>query len=273
MKKNIKVCLLIILILLILGIYLYYENTTLETTYYEIINDKIPRDFNNFKIIQISDYHNENSKRLNKALVNKINEEKPNIIVITGDLIDSKRTNVNIALEFIQTIKNVAQIYYVTGNHEDRTEDYRILKEGLLNQGIRILENETEVISRNNSFINLIGINDSNSEYSCENKLNISNYSTDAYNILLSHRPELFEIYIKSNIDLVFTGHAHGGQFRIPFIGGVVAPNQGVFPKYTSGIFIQESTTMIVSRGIGNSIIPFRINNNPELVVVTLKSK
>lgn len=273
MKKKHKVCLLIILILAILGIYLYYENTTLEVTYYEIINDKVPRDFNNFKIIQISDYHNENSKRLNDTLIKKIKEEKPNIIVITGDLIDSRRTNVDVALEFIKNIKTVAPIYYVTGNHEDITNDYSILKKGLLNERIRILENETEVISIGESFINLIGIDDSNSEYSCENNLSFSNYSTDTYNILLSHRPELFETYKKNNIDLVFTGHAHGGQFRIPFIGGVVAPNQGLFPKYTSGVFTRESTTMIVSRGIGNSIIPFRINNNPELVVVTLKSK
>ena len=93
------------------------------------------------------------------------------------------------------------------------------------------------------------------------------------YNILLSHRPELFDTYVEKKINLILTGHAHGGQIRIPFIGGIVAPNQGFFPKYTSGVIEKNKTTMVVSRGIGNSIIPLRINNRPELVVITLYNK
>ena len=98
-------------------------------------------------------------------------------------------------------------------------------------------------------------------------------YNKDIYTILLSHRPELFDTYVSENINLIFSGHAHGGQIRIPFVGGIVAPNQGLFPKYTSGKYEEKNTTMIVSRGIGNSIIPFRINNRPELIVVELRSK
>ena len=89
----------------------------------------------------------------------------------------------------------------------------------------------------------------------------------------MSHRPELFEAYVASKVDLVFCGHAHGGQFRIPFIGGVVAPNQGLFPTYDSGLYNKDSTDMIVSRGLGNSIIPIRINNNPEIIIVELIEK
>lgn len=92
----------------------------------------------------------------------------------------------------------------------------------------------------------------------------------DGYTILLSHRPELFTTYTASGVDLVFTGHAHGGQFRIPFVGGLVAPNQGFFPEYDAGLYTAETTNMVVSRGVGNSIIPLRINNRPELIVVTL---
>jgi len=94
-----------------------------------------------------------------------------------------------------------------------------------------------------------------------------------AFQILLCHRPELFDIYVKENIDLIFSGHAHGGQFRIPFVGGLVAPDQGLFPKYTSGAYTQNKSTMIVSRGLGNSIIPIRIFNRPEIVVVTLRNE
>lgn len=93
------------------------------------------------------------------------------------------------------------------------------------------------------------------------------------YSILLSHRPELFEVYAKNNIDLILSGHAHGGQFCLPLIGGLLAPNQGLFPKYDSGIYTQENTNMVVSRGIGNRLFPFRFNNCPEVILIELKSK
>ena len=92
----------------------------------------------------------------------------------------------------------------------------------------------------------------------------------DDYTILLSHRPELFETYVNCGVDLVFSGHAHGGQFRLPFIGGLVAPNQGLFPQYDSGLYTKGDTNMIVSRGLGNSIIPIRFNNRPEIVLLKI---
>ena len=94
----------------------------------------------------------------------------------------------------------------------------------------------------------------------------------DGFTLLLSHRPELFEVYVTCNADLVLSGHAHGGQFRLPFIGGLAAPNQGLFPKYDAGLFSEGKTKMIVSRGIGNSIFPFRFNNRPEVVLIELQT-
>ena len=93
------------------------------------------------------------------------------------------------------------------------------------------------------------------------------------FTILLSHRPELFEVYADNKMDLVLSGHAHGGQFRLPFVGGLVAPNQGLFPKYDAGLYTEENTNMIVSRGIGNSILPFRFNNRPEVILIELESE
>ena len=92
----------------------------------------------------------------------------------------------------------------------------------------------------------------------------------EEYKILLSHRPEVFDTYVEKKMNLVLCGHAHGGQFRLPLIGGMIAPNQGLFPKYDGGIYEKESTTMVVSRGIGNSIIPVRFNNRPEVVMIVL---
>ena len=95
----------------------------------------------------------------------------------------------------------------------------------------------------------------------------------DTFTLLLSHRPELFEVYTENNIDLALTGHAHGGQIRLPFVGGVIAPHQGFFPEYDGGLYIKEETSMVVSRGIGNSIFPFRFNNRPEVVLIELQAR
>lgn len=282
MKKKIIIITFVITSLLILcNLYFYYENTKLSISNYNIVNEKIPSSFNNFKIIQISDLHNTKYKKLTDQLVKKIEYEKPNIIVLTGDLIDSNKTNIDIAIQFIKKIKNIAPIYFVSGNHESSISEncYNELKEKLTENQVIILDDKIDTLKVSNSEINLIGINDpqmthigyfTESEI-IENELNSIEYDNSKYSILLSHRPELFNNYVEKNIDLVLSGHAHGGQIRIPFIGGVVAPNQGLFPKYTNGKFEQNKTVMIVSRGIGNSILPYRINNRPELVIITLR--
>lgn len=213
-------------------------------------------------------------------LIKKIKEQKPNIIVLTGDLIDSRKINIDIAINFIKNINAIAPIYFVTGNHEANISNFSQIKEELEKNKVIILNNRTEVLKINESEINLIGIDDprmahentvSDSEI-VNVELSNSKYNQNKYNILLSHRPELFDIYVNKKLDLILAGHAHGGQIRIPFIGGLVAPNQGFFPKYTSELYEKNETTMILNRGIGNSIIPFRINNRPELVVITLNN-
>ncbi len=278
MKKITIIFSIICLLLILCGIYFYFENTTLEVSTYQIASNKIPNEFNNYKIIQISDFHNNTSSKLTKKLIAEIKNQKPNIIVITGDLIDSTKTNVDIAIDMIKEIIEIAPVYYVTGNHEARTNEYDNLKSQMIELGVKILENEAQEIQLNNSTINILGINDPSfnkerdildSEIVKSNMENIR-YNEDDFTILLSHRPEVFKIYVEKNIDLVFTGHAHGGQIRLPFIGGIIAPNQGAFPEYTDGIYREKDTTMVVSRGIGNSIIPFRVNNRPELVIVEL---
>ena len=280
MKKITIIFSIICLLLILCGIYFYFENTTLEVSTYQIASNKIPNEFNNYKIIQISDFHNNTSSKLTKKIVEKIKNQKPNIIVITGDLIDSTKTNVDIAIDMIKEIIEIAPVYYVTGNHEARTNEYDNLKSQMIELGVKILENEAQEIQLNNSTINILGINDPSfykesdildSKIVKNNMENIQ-YNEDNFTILLSHRPEVFKIYVEKNIDLVFTGHAHGGQIRLPFIGGIIAPNQGTFPEYTDGIYREKDTTMVVSRGIGNSIIPFRVNNRPELMIVELKS-
>ena len=274
MLKMIKI---LVLLIIIIAIYLFYEDNFLQISRYKITNEKLSEDFKGYKIIQISDFHNEKSKITNTQLIKCIKEEEPNIIVITGDLIDAHRTNIDVSINLIKQIIDVAPIYYVTGNHEATIKNYKNLKEKLQELGVNILDNKTMKIKEGNSTIELLGINDPSFEKSnkkgldtINTSLNQLNYNKNNFSILLSHRPEAFEVYVEQQVNLVFTGHAHGGQIRIPFIGGIYAPNQGILPKYTSGTYTENKTTMVVSRGIGNSTFPFRINNRPELVIVTL---
>lgn len=280
-RKTIIIILISIILLFFISIYLYYENNYLQVSDYTIESDKIPKDFDDFKIVQISDFHNTKSKKLTNDIIKEIKKQRPNIIVITGDLIDSKKYNLQVSLDFLKSIKDIAPIYYVSGNHESGSGKYDEITSSLKDIGIKILDDEFDIISINEDKIAILGLRDPSfypsyisdqSKYDLKETINNID-DNNIFKLLISHRPEIFKIYVENNIDLVLTGHAHGGQIRIPFIGGLIAPNQGLFPKYTSGTFKEKNTTMIVSRGIGNSILPFRVNNRPELVVIKLKNK
>lgn len=258
--------------------FLYNENTDLITTEYSIYNEKIPKSFNEYKIAQISDFHNEKSDRIKNRLIEKLKIEKPDIIVITGDFVDSYKPDIKCSVDFLKKIKGIAPIYFVSGNHESRIKDYKLLKLRLKENGVIILNNKIVTLTKNNESINLLGIDDpkfltryeSKDDKVIESNIKSLKYDEERYNILLSHRPEHIKTYSKANLDLVITGHAHGGQFRIPYLGGLYAPNQGFLPVYDAGLYKYKNTNMIISRGIGNSSFPFRLNNKPELVIINL---
>lgn len=184
-----------------------------------------------------------------------------------------------VALEFARQAIEIAPVYYVSGNHEARVSEYEDLKIGLTEAGVVVLENQKIELSREGERITLIGLDDpsfredylfGDDEDVVSAFLDELYAESDGYTILLSHRPELFDTYVDAEVDLVFSGHAHGGQFRLPFVGGLVAPNQGFFPEYDAGLYTEGTTNMLASRGIGNGIIPIRINSRPEIVVAEL---
>ncbi|QLY78250.1 metallophosphoesterase [Clostridium intestinale] len=267
---------IIILVVIAFLVIVYNKKIVISNITYK--NSKIPSSFDGYKILQISDLHNAEFGKNQKTLIEKTKEIAPDIIFITGDLIDSYNTNIDISMKYIDGLADIAPIYFIPGNHESRIESYNELCNKLISFGVKILNNKTVFIQKDTSSIGLIGLDDpafiqsSNQDELFKKLLIDLSKDTDSdFKILLSHRPEKLADYKDAKVDLVFSGHAHGGQFRIPFVGGLLAPNQGFFPKYTSGIYREENTSMIVSRGLGNSIFPFRINNSPELVVVTLE--
>lgn len=279
-KKRIIALAVVAAILLALIIWTAWGNTALQLNVYTISSDRLPEAFDGYRIVHVSDLHNAELGKDNEKLVDMLQEAKPDIIAITGDIIDSRNTDIDIALQFTKAAMEIAPCYYVTGNHEARVSEYDELKAGLIKQGVVVLEDATSEISLDGDTITLIGVNDpsyqtdylfGDSETVMNGKLQEISDDKNGFTVLLSHRPELFEIYADNNMDLVLSGHAHGGQFRLPFVGGLVAPNQGFFPRYDAGLYTEENTNMVVSRGIGNSILPFRFNNRPEVILIELK--
>ena len=281
-KTKIILCMLSAIIFA-LFIWTIWGNTALTVSNIKISSSHIPAAFSGFRIAQVSDLHNAEFGKNNTELLKLLSESRSDIIVITGDLIDANHTDVGIALGFAQESVRIAPTYYATGNHEAASPQYDTLKAGLEEAGFIVLEDEAVSLERNGETITLLGLGDPDftvkgdmfGETSAMVSTKLRNLIDDEsrYTILLSHRPELFETYTDGGIDLVFSGHAHGGQFRLPFIGGLAAPNQGLFPQYDAGLYTDGGTSMVVSRGIGNSIIPFRFNNRPEIVLVELNAR
>lgn len=279
MKKSKKRYGVLLIIFVLFAIWVVWSNTALELNEYKIKSEDLPESFDGFRIAQVSDLHNTEMGRENSKLLDMLKEAEADIIVITGDVIDSYHTDIEVSLQFVEKAVNIAPCYYVTGNHEARfsREVFLDFEEKMKEYGVQVLHNEAVFIERDGEHITLAGLDDPSfaSSHSGIHYSNLSDliqelFSEDGFQILLSHRPELFETYVDAEVDLVFSGHAHGGQFRLPFVGGLIAPNQGFFPEYDAGLFSEGGTNMLVSRGIGNSIFPVRFNNRPEVVVVEL---
>ena len=251
---------------LLAAVVLNVSNKSITVTEITVESEKIPPEFDGFTIMQISDLHNAEFGAGQSDITEIINSEKPDAVAVTGDFIDSRRTDVDKALELIDGLDEGIPVYYSTGNHESRTDEFEALEKGLLDRGVTVLRGEKSVIEKDGSCISIIGVDDPSFGGRVSDV--ISSLIDGNYTILLAHRPELIDEYSQANLALC--GHAHGGQIRLPFIGGVYAPGQGFFPEYAEGKRVIGGTCLIISRGLGNSLFPFRINNPPELVKITL---
>ena len=269
---------LIVLAAIMVFVFLYYQNNELDITKYTVksenINDAV-------KIVHLSDLH---SKPFYKVIteVKKIN---PDIIMITGDYINDKGRRVNKMLEFGKSLIDIAPVYYITGNHERRLDNFYEIMQSLRDIGFNVLLDELAETNIRGTSLYVLGLDENQAsfedykarkngtfKYKDESKLIDELCSKDGFKVLLSHFPENFALvnemdYKKYPFDLQLSGHAHGGQFILPFIGPILSPGQGLFPKYARGSFGQ-SPMMIVSRGLGNAEFPFRLFNHPEIVVI-----
>ncbi len=276
MKRRVFVLIIAAALVLALLIWLLWANSSPAATQVTVASGALPEAFEGFKIAHVSDLHSAVFGRKNEKLLSLIRAAKPDIIAITGDLIDSRHTDIDSALAFVEAAAEIAPVYYVTGNHESRL-DFDEIEPRLIAAGARVLRNEAEDIGRGGERIRLAGIDDPSfirtggtAEERAAAELEQLGDGGGTFTVLLAHRPELVEVYAGYGAGLVLSGHAHGGQVRLPLLGGLYAPGQGLLPEYDSGLYSLGETQMVVSRGLGNSVAPLRVNNRPELVIVTL---
>lgn len=248
-------------------------------------SQRLPQAFDRMRIVHVSDLHNAEFGPNNARLLHAIRRAAPDAIFITGDLVDSRQTRAEVAVRFVAAAARIAPVYYVPGNHESRLDEYPQIEASLKRVGATVLANRSVRLARDGEYVRVAGVMDlaftapharglaaSVMERNLSCALRCTGDGGRAFTLLLTHRPELLPVYAGCHIDVAFAGHAHGGQVRVPGVGGLFAPSQGVLPKLTGGVHVMGRTQLVISRGLGPSVVPMRVNNRPELVVVDLRS-
>ena len=275
--------LLLVLVLLLVGggVWFHWQCWGLETTYAETTLDELPPSFDGLRIVHLSDLHGHEYGENSRELLLRVAEEEPDLIFLTGDVIDQKG-QLEAMRPLAKGLMAIAPTYYVTGNHEWalRSDVVKQLKALFEEYGIRVLSNEADLLRRGEDSIVLAGVDDPNgyADQKTPEQLaeEIRAQYGDVFTILLAHRNDRFEQYAAAGYDLVFSGHGHGGIVRLPGTVGLVSTSLDLFPTYTSGFYTYGSSTLFASRGLGNNTVPikgFRIFNRPEVCVVTLHAK
>lgn len=280
-KRTLLIFLLILLLLpplvLLRG---YSENRTLHLNRITLSDPELPENFDGFRIAHVSDLHNAEFKENNEMLLALLRNIQPDIIAFTGDMIDSVDPHAERSLFFLREAASIAPCYYVTGNHEANLAGFDSYAKELQAAGITLLQGEAVMLERDGQQLSILGVDDyilfpGNNGRECVAAMiaQLEALPRDGFDVLLFHRPELTPELQELDIELILSGHAHGGQIRLPFIGGLFAPDQGFFPQYDSGVYDLGSSTMVLSRGLGNSKFPFRLNNPPEVILLTLEKE
>lgn len=249
--------------LALIALFIYLSNKWLKVTHYGISLPDAPDE--GLKIVHLSDLHAARFGKDNWRLLSKIKEQAPDFIAVTGDIIHRYRErDIEVAKRTIAQLSKIASVYFVSGNHEMRSRRWRELCKDLRLSGATVLENE----SVQTHGVNLCGVNCAHLKN--EKLFEVSN-GAHGCKILLAHKPEFIARYALAGYDLALCGHAHGGQWRLPFTSiGIYSPGQGLFPKYISGVHTCGKMKEVISRGLGNSECPLRLFNRPEIVVIDI---
>lgn len=265
-----KVLVVIVVLVLIIVFSIYIEVNFPKVELVEIVSDKLSK-VSEFKIIQVSDYHD---SKHGKFVVDNIRKLQPDIVVITGDLMDESTESCERIYSFVEEIMKINQrVYFVSGNHEWRNRNRVDLLQGLISRGVTLLNNKGVVTSKMDNKINICGIDDYYTRHGNLNKA-FQGIDENNFTILLSHSPDVVKESKISSADIILSGHTHGGQIRLPLIGAVVAPGQGFFPRYSKGIYkLQGETLLYIDSGLGTSTLPIRLLNRSQMSFIRIKGK
>ncbi|SHK11464.1 metallophosphoesterase [Paramaledivibacter caminithermalis] len=265
-----KTFIIFLILFILLFIRIHLEVNTIKVESITINTKKIPKN-KKIKIVHISDLHNKKFSNNNIALLKKIENLRPDIIALTGDIIDAKTTNFRNVYSLLEDLMKINKdIYYVSGNHEWRNKKIEEFIYGLKSKEIKIINNSNEIYKYDNFSVNICGIDDPYTNHEDIEKA-FSNIDKNNFTLLLSHAPNIIFKSLDLLCDLVLCGHTHGGQIRIPFIGGIIAPGQGLFPRYDKGLFkIKNDILLYINSGLGTSRLPIRFLNKSQISFITL---
>lgn len=295
MFKKYKRFLYILIVIILLSLFMYWQNSILQVSRYLLEYDKLPSAFDGYRIVQISDMHGKTFGPKNSALAKRIKSLKPDIVFATGDMMSSTKHDGGAFIDFLDEFNQQCPVYMCIGNHEqiarmldgdgDMNKYYNAFINTIKDKGVIVLDNERVTQSEEEGTISISGLtlalyhySRRDKDYYDENLFLTEDYMNNAigkvesdFNILLAHNPAYFEEYASWGADLILSGHVHGGIVHVPFKGGLLSPEHVFFPEYDAGLFEIDNSKMIVNRGLGYSVFNFRLFNRPEITFIELK--
>lgn len=274
MKKIRRLLALLALFALAAG-FVYWQNFTLQVEPVELFFESLPPQFDGLRVAELSDLHGRSFGKNNVRLLRTLQKTRPDMICICGDLFDEK-TDLTMLEPLLTGLTDIAPVYYVTGNHEWQVKNLREILQKMCAWGVTVLENEGRVLSRGGAEMVVAGVHDPCGPYDMKTPAALVRELRSArgndFILMLSHRNDELAMWSQLGVQLVLSGHCHGGVVRLPFVGGVFGTRRELFPEYDAGVYRQDGTTLFVSRGLGYTNVHFRLFNRPHVPIMILRS-
>ena len=274
MKKIRRLLALLALFALAAG-FVYWQNFTLQVEPVELFFESLPPQFDGLRVAELSDLHGRSFGKNNVRLLRTLQKARPDMICICGDLFDEK-TDLTMLEPLLTGLTDIAPVYYVTGNHEWQVKNLREILQKMRAWGVTVLENEGRVLSRGGAEMVVAGVHDPCGPYDMKTPAalvcELRSAQGNDFILMLSHRNDELAMWSQLGVQLVLSGHCHGGVVRLPFVGGVFGTRRELFPEYDAGVYRQDGTTLFVSRGLGYTNVHFRLFNRPHVPIMILRS-
>lgn len=274
MKKIRRLLALLALFALAAG-FVYWQNFTLQVEPVELFFESLPPQFDGLRVAELSDLHGRSFGENNVRLLRTLQKARPDMICICGDLFDEK-TDLTMLEPLLTGLTDIAPVYYVTGNHEWQVKNLREILQKMRAWGVTVLENEGRVLSRGGAEMVVAGVHDPCGPYDMKSPAalvrELRSTQGNDFILMLSHRNDELAMWSQLGVQLVLSGHCHGGVVRLPFVGGVFGTRRELFPEYDAGVYRQDGTTLFVSRGLGYTNVHFRLFNRPHIPIMILRS-